>query len=43
MLFIQRWYFILAKERLMFYSLLLLRIVLTTVTPRFHGYNYQTC
>ena len=43
MLFIQRLYFILAKERLIFYSVLLLRIVLTTVTPRFHGYHYQTC
>ena len=34
---IQRRYFILVPERLIFYSLLLLWIVLTTVIPRFHG------
>ena len=42
MLFIQRRYFILAPERLNFFSLLLLRIVLAIVILLFHGYQYQT-
>ena len=41
MLYIQRRYFILATERLIFYSLLLLRTALTTVVLRFHVYQYQ--
>ena len=32
----------LAPERLIFYSLLLLWIVFTTVILYFHGYQYQT-
>ena len=41
-LFIQRRYFTLATEGLIFFSLLLLRNVLITVILRFHGYQYQT-
>ena len=41
MLFVQRWYFILAPQRVIIYSLLLLRIVLAIAKLRFHGYQYQ--